>query len=267
MLKRLQRWFQNKSGIGENRDALDVLRRRVDALAAVQQQHLPETLRLPWLPEDLDGVVTAIHRADAMFRYPLSASGGTWTRAASEYFTSGRELAQVAKSAAPSAQSILDFGGGYGRVGRFLAVEFPNAQRWVYDPKAAAMAFQQAQWGAQPWDGQPADLIIAGSVFTHLYMDVAHRELNRLCELLTPGGSLLVTLHDFVPVTRTYATTEESALPELEDQLRPESYASVYFSQEDWSRLIPHGYWCALRPERFGGTQQIMQIQRAEPEA
>lgn len=267
VLKRLQRWFQNKSGIGENRDALNLLRRRVDALAAVQQQHLPETLHLPWLPEDLDGVVTAIHRADAMFRYPLSASGGTWTRAASEYFTTGRELAQVAKSAAPNAHSILDFGGGYGRVGRFIAVEFPHAQRWVYDPKAAAMAFQQAQWGAQPWDGQPADLIIAGSVFTHLHLDVARAELDRLCRLLAPGGMLLVTLHDFVPATRTYATTEESALPELEDQLQPESYASVYFSQEDWARLIPHGYRCTLRPERFGGTQQIMQVQRAEPEA
>jgi trans-aconitate methyltransferase len=148
-----------------------------------------------------------------------------------------------------------------------LAFEFPTAQRWVYDPKAAAMSFQQAQWGAQPWNGQSADLIVAGSVFTHLHMDVARAELRRLCELLTPGGALLVTLHDFVPATRTYATTEESALPELEDQLKPESYASVYFSKEDWAQLIPRGYQSTLRPERFGGTQQIMQIQRAEPEA
>ena len=267
VLKRLQRWFQNKSGIGENRDALDVLRRRVDALAAVQQQHLPETLNLPWLPDGLGSVSTAIHRADAMFRYPLSASGGTWVRATTEYFATGRELAQVAKLASPAAASVLDFGGGYGRVGRFLALEFAHAQRWVYDPKAAAMAFQQTQWGAQPWDGQPADLIVAGSVFTHLHIDVARAELHRLCGQLTPDGVLLVTLHDFVPQTRTYAATEESALPELEDQLKPESYASVYFSQGDWAQLIPQGYRGTLRPERFGGTQQIIQIQRAESEA
>jgi hypothetical protein len=49
--------------------------------------------------------------------------------------------------------------------------------------------------------------------------------------------------------------------------LKPESYASVYFSKEDWAQLIPRGYQSTLRPERFGGTQQIMQIQRAEPEA
>jgi len=267
VLKRLQRWIQDKSGIGENRDALAVLRRRVDALAAVQQQHLPETLNLPWLPDGLGSVSTVIHRADAMFRYPLSASGGTWVRATTEYFATGRELALVAKHSAPAAKRVLDFGGGYGRVGRFLALEFPKAQRWVYDPKAAAMAFQQAQWGAEPWDGQSADLIVAGSVFTHLHIDVARAELGRLCDLLMPGGVLLATLHDFVPDTRTYSATEESALPELEDQLKPDTYASVYFSQEDWDALIPHGYRSTLRPERFGGTQQIMQIQRAEPEA
>ena len=82
MLKRLQKWVQDKSGIGENRDALALLRLRVDALAALQQQHLPELLTLPWLPPGLDGVSTAIHRADAMLRLPLSASGGGWARAA-----------------------------------------------------------------------------------------------------------------------------------------------------------------------------------------
>lgn len=264
VLKRLQQWIQNKSGIGENRDALNVLRRRVDALAAVQQQHLPETLHLPWLPEGLDGVVTAIHRADAMFRYPLSASGGSWTRAASEYFATGRELAQVAKSESPNAQRVFDFGGGYGRVGRFLAVEFPNAERWVYDPKAAAMAFQEAQWGAKPWGGQSVDLILAGSVFTHLRPDVARVELARLCKALNPSGVLLVTLHDFSSKTEVHAATEESALPELEDQLQAENYASVYFKPSDWAALIPNGFVGKRLEARFGGTQQIIRIERAE---
>lgn len=264
MLKRLQRWIQDKSGIGENRDALAVLRRRVDALAAVQQQHLPETLNLPWLPDVLDGASPAVHRADAMFRYPLSASGGQWQRVAHEYFATGRALAKVAKSVAPLAQSILDFGGGYGRVGRFLAVEFPSATRWIYDPKAAAMAFQQAQWGALPWGGQAADLILAGSVFTHLRPELARAELGRLCQSLNQNGVLLLTLHDFVPATRVYAATEESSLPELEDQLDAQSYASVYFGANDWSQLIPNGFQCSLRPERYGGTQQILVISPTE---
>ena len=264
MLKRLQRWIQDKSGIGENRDALAVLRRRVDAVAAVLQQHLPETLSLPWVPELPEGVSPAVHRADAMFRYPLSVSGGIWTRAATEYFAAGRELAQVAKKSAPGAQSLLDFGGGYGRVGRFLAAEFPAASRWVYDPKAGAMAFQQAHWGAQPWNGDAVDLVVAGSVFTHLRPADAATELQRLLGAVRPHGSAIITLHDFSAETQVHSATEESALPELEDQLQPEAYVSVYFAASDWNRLVPKGWTYRVLPERFGGTQQIILLQRAE---
>lgn len=267
MLKRLQRWIQNKSGIGENRDALDVLRRRVDALAAVQQQHLPEELALPWVPEGLAGVSLAVHRADAMFRYPLSVSGGDWKRAAHEYFETGRGLAETLRRVHPAPQDLLEFGCGYGRVGRFLPSAFPESRRWAYDPKAGAVVFQQAHWGAQPWNGQPVDLIVAGSVFTHLRPERVASELHLLTQALKPGGSLVVTLHDFAPQTSVYALTEESALPELEDQLSASDYASVHFAEADWNQRVPRGFTCARIPERFGGTQQILVLKRAEPEA
>ena len=267
MLKRLQRWIQNKSGIGENRDALDVLRRRVDALAAVQQQHLPEELALPWVPEGLAGVSLAVHRADAMFRYPLSVSGGDWKRAAHEYFETGRGLAETLRRVHPAPQDLLEFGCGYGRVGRFLPSAFPESRRWAYDPKAGAVVFQQAHWGAQPWNGQPVDLIVAGSVFTHLRPERVASELHLLSQALKPGGSLVVTLHDFAPQTSVYALTEESALPELEDQLSASDYASVHFAEADWNQRVPRGFTCARIPERFGGTQQILVLKRAEPEA
>jgi SAM-dependent methyltransferase len=267
VLKRLQRWIQNKSGIGENRDALDVLRRRVDALAAVQQQHLPEELALPWVPEGLAGVSLAVHRADAMFRYPLSVSGGDWKRAAHEYFETGRGLAETLRRVHPAPQDLLEFGCGYGRVGRFLPSAFPESRRWAYDPKAGAVVFQQAHWGAQPWNGQPVDLIVAGSVFTHLRPERVASELHLLTQALKPGGSLVVTLHDFAPQTSVYALTEESALPELEDQLSASDYASVHFAEADWNQRVPRGFTCARIPERFGGTQQILVLKLAEPEA
>lgn len=267
MLKRLQRWIQDKTGIGENRDALDVLRHRVDALAALQQQHLPETLSLPWAPELPAGVSPLVHRADAMFRYPLSVSGGDWARAAQEYFTTGADFAEVLRSIMPAPGDVLDYGGGYGRVGRFLPAVYPSTRRWVYDPKAGAMAFQQAQWSAQPWNGQSVDLIVAGSVFTHLKPDVAQAELARLLPALNPGGVLVATLHDFVPKTAVHALTEEAALPELEDQLGPNDYVSISFSSGDWARLLPQGWTWTVRPERFGGTQQILVVTRAESAA
>jgi SAM-dependent methyltransferase len=267
VLKRLQRWIQDKTGIGENRDALEVLRRRVDAVAALQQQHLPECLSLPWTPNLPAGVSPLVHRADAMFRYPLSVSGGDWARAAQEYFTTGADFADVLRSVLPDPGDVLDYGCGYGRVGRFLPNAFPGAQRWVVDPKAGAMAFQQAQWSATPWNGHHVDLIVAGSVFTHLKPEVAQTELAKLLNALRPGGALVATLHEFQPQTSVHALTEEAALPELEDQLDAQDYVSISFSAADWARLIPQGWTWTLRPERFGGTQQILVLTRGESEA
>jgi SAM-dependent methyltransferase len=172
-----------------------------------------------------------------MFRYPLSVSGGDWARAVQEYFTTGADFADVLRSVLPDPGDVLDYGCGYGRVGRFLPNVFPGAQRWVVDPKAGAMAFQQAQWSATPWNG------------------------------LRPGGALVATLHEFQPQTSVHALTEEAALPELEDQLDAQDYVSISFSADDWSRLIPQGWTWTLRPERFGGTQQILVLTRGESEA
>jgi hypothetical protein len=111
------------------------------------------------------------------------------------------------------------------------------------------------------------DLIVAGSVFTHLRPERVASELHLLTQALKPGGSLVVTLHDFAPQTSVHALTEESALPELEDQLSASDYASVHFAEADWNQRVPRGFTCARIPERFGGTQQILVLKRAEPEA
>ena len=164
----------------------------------------------------------------------------------------------------PEAQDLLDFGCGYGRVGRFLALEFPDASRWAYDPKAGAVDFQQEHWGAQPWGGQSLDLILAGSVFTHLRPESARAELLRLTEALKPHGALVVTLHDFAGQTKVSEYTEESALPELEGPIDPRDYVTVYFSAKDWVAITPAGWSWSTRPERYGGTQQILVLKRAE---
>jgi hypothetical protein len=38
----------------------------------------------------------------------------------------------------------------------------------------------------------------------------------------------------------------------------------VYFSQKDWAALTPVGWSWSTRPERYGGTQQILVLKRAE---
>jgi hypothetical protein len=108
---------------------------------------------------------------------------------------------------------------------------------------------------------------VAGSVLTHLRPRDAAAELQRMLDALRPNGLALITLHDATPKTQVHSATEESALPELEDQLNPENYASVYFSAADWNRLVPAGWTYRVLPERFGGTQQILVVTRAEGEA
>ena len=86
----------------------------------------------------------------------------------------------------------------------------------------------------------------------------------RLTEALKPHGALVVTLHDFTGQTRVSEYTEESALPELEGAIDPRDYVTVYFSQKDWAALTPVGWSWSSRPERYGGTQQILVLKRAE---
>ena len=86
MKKTLKRWFQDKIGIGENRDKLALLEKRLAALATLEQWALPEVLPIPseavneaWsatmdtlgLSEPWNACSRAIHRSDPMFRYPF----------------------------------------------------------------------------------------------------------------------------------------------------------------------------------------------------
>ncbi|MGB1024851.1 MAG: MBL fold metallo-hydrolase, partial [Paracoccaceae bacterium] len=82
----IQEKLGGKIGIGENRDKLALLEKRIAALATLEQWALPEVLPIPqplveraWsdtlstldLPEVWGASPKAIHRSDPMFRYPF----------------------------------------------------------------------------------------------------------------------------------------------------------------------------------------------------
>ena len=274
---RVKRWLQDKVGIGENRDRLAQLELRVHALAALHQVHLPEVLLLPqealdkvWteLPVGLQSASTAVHRSDPMLLYPLAVSGGDWGRCLQEYFQTGSETALWLREWAPDARSLVDFGGGFGRVGRFLPAAFPQASRWILDPKPAAVSFQQAQWGALPYAQEKVDLVFAGSVFTHLLPDAADVALRSIASSLAPNGLAVLTAHaaptaggDWV----VHSRTEETALPELEDSLARTAYSSVSFSDDAWIKLLERNGFTDVHKKDvlFGGTQVIWAARKA----
>ncbi len=268
---RVKRWFQDKVGIGENRDRLAQLEARVHALAALHQVHLPEVLLLPqdalhevWagLPTEFQSTSSSVHRSDPMLLYPLAVTGGDWHRCLHEYFTTGADTAKWLSQWAPEARSVLDFGGGFGRVGRFLPAAFPQASRWILDPKPAAVSFQNSHWGALSYALGKVDLVFAGSVFTHLVPDAAETALRTLASSLTSNGLAVLTTHAAPTAGRdwvVHSRTEETALPELEDSLARTAYSSVSFSDDAWIKLLERNGLADVHKKDvlFGGTQVI----------
>lgn len=267
-----KRWIQNKVGIGENREKLALIEKRIAALATIQQWGLPEILPIPealvhraWalVFEENKGLGASsprgIHRSDPMFRYPFQVHGGDAKQVLQEYYQTGWDAATVLKKTCPSPEKVLDFGGGYGRVGRFLASIYPQAKRMISDPKSSAVDYQIKHFGALQDDEQAMDLIFAGSVFTHLPRSAFTSTLHALLGRLSRHGVLVLTLHEFISAEYVFHPyTEESALRELEDVLSKEVYGSVYCSESFWREALhtAGGLWkYTILNERFGGTQ------------
>lgn len=284
MKKTLKRWLQDKIGIGENRDKLVLLEKRIAALATLAQWGLPEVLPIPknimasaWEemirtrgPEWAQ-VPQGIHRSDPMFRYPFQVHGGDTLSVLHEYYQTGIAAAQTLQSISSGPQRILDFGGGYGRVGRFLGAAYPEATRMVSDPKPSAVAFQIKHFGALADDQQSVDLIFAGSVFTHLAKETFISTLHALLGRLSRQGKLLLTLHAFDSADFVFHPyTEESALKELEDVLSENAYGSVYCSEAFFTHSLESDPNTAntwryevLQNNLFGGTQLYVAVSRA----
>jgi hypothetical protein len=266
--KQIQRWLQNKIGIGENRDQILILEKKIASLSLLQEWSMDKIIPIPTglleatkaaLPEKYKSVNCNIHCSDPMFRYPLQVHGSQPLKVLKEYFLTGLEAAEFIYNQNPKAQRILDFGGGYGRVSRFLHIFFPNAQ----------IQFQIENFGSTIDDHNPVDIIFAGSVFTHLPKTLFERTLHQLMDAIEKGNTLILTLHQFIEEEFLfYPHTEESAMQELEDSLDESQYGSVYCSKEFFEYcLYSHQNGNSFKystdySARFGGTQQYLIIKR-----
>lgn len=100
---------------------------------------------------------------------------------------------------------ILDFACGFGRVARYLRAGFPDAEITFTDVMTEASAFCAATFDGrdQPickdfagYDpGRWFDLIVVGSLFTHLPADKSMRLLELLLGVTEPGGLIVLTSH------------------------------------------------------------------------
>jgi len=130
-----------------------------------------------------------------------------------QYFTVGASAAHaISESLAAACVSpedigrILDYACGYGRVLRWLRVEFPQAYVLGVDKDLKAVRGSNSVLGvetrqldvslAKPIDA-PFDLIWVGSLMTHLPEWETLRTIQYLKTHLTKGGVLVLTAHGY----------------------------------------------------------------------
>ena len=296
MLRQFKKWFQDKIGIGENRDRLDFLEKKIRFNGILIQELMPALLDFDPAGKGIESmktekspVASVIHKNDIMFISNLFHNEDV-DQSLKVYFSLGdntaRQIHEIAVSGNASilekGGNLLDFGAGYGRVSRFFPRYFgEKVSYYASEIKEEAMRFHEEQLGYRGIVHGPHadsfksdrkfDLIFVGSVFTHLPQRMTEEWLSKLADHLSESGFLIFTTHNI----RTYNISqtkdfhfdpgsEDSSFDAVEDSLENQSeYGTSYVSDElirKW--MDDRGLGFEIQPRAFGGTQDLIISQR-----
>lgn len=196
---------------------------------------------------------------DEMYLFSLSNLDDNADRALVRYYSLGRRILDCVKQVVEwhfgsfdQVSSFLDFACGYGRFTRFLIQEMPATQIWSSDIYANAVKFQQDYLGVNgivsttnPEDystTQPFDCILANSFFSHMPERTFTPWLQKLYDVLTPGGLLMFTVHDEALLPAHIQMEPSGILFSADSESRSldkEEYGTTYVS-ETFVREIIH---------------------------
>jgi SAM-dependent methyltransferase len=159
------------------------------------------------LIKELDGLAPALlKKVDTA----ISPEDTMWISGPDRYFRIGLDAVRCIESVYTSTgiafpTRILDMPSGAGRVLRFIALRFPNAELTACDVIEDHIKFCAKRFGANPvlsspdFDGLalpgPFDLIWSGSLVTHLNGESTEAYLRLCRENLSPDGILVLTTH------------------------------------------------------------------------
>ncbi len=198
-----------------------------------------------------------VHKNDIMFLYHLYHHQSDTEEAFKSYYRVGLNIAescadQINKHTAEK-QSILDFGSGYGRVSRFLPFFFPNANIFISEIKPDALLFQKEEFGfetvahthlAESFPTKSFDIIIAGSVFTHLPQDLFEKWYAVLCKSINKKGMVMFSYNDIERIASPnnpdihYTSQSEDSFFRVSDRLADDNtYGLTFVSQNYLSKL------------------------------
>lgn len=294
-----KKWFQDKIGIGENRDRFEVVEQKIRFNSLLINNLLPDIYRVDldknpisvFQEQNLkDNVSLSIHKNDLMLLIHLYKSGN-FEKSLRSYFKIGYQTSVFLKGIVNEYSSkqnqvfssFLDFGSGYGRVTRFLPFALGNGvEIYTSEVKKEAVVFSEKELGltgihhGSQADGFPTDkqfdLIFAGSIFSHLPEKMLIEWLAKLTEVLSPKGLLMFTTHNtrldqnLDPNTDFHYSTksEDSALNMVSDHLSNDSeYGTAYISDRKISQLmVSLNLSYETRPKAFGNLQDVIVAQK-----
>lgn len=169
-----------------------------------------------WAGYDPANVSKTIHPADVMYNA---------SKRPEDYYycgESGIEVISAALGAAPTLYvgKILDFGCGYGRVGRYLRALFPSARITFSEIDHDMAKFCSDQFRGEPlvtpkdFDQltfpDQYDVIWLGSIFTHIDYQRMQVLFAKLFGALRPSGILIGTFRGN-KMFQTYSVSPEAA--------------------------------------------------------
>jgi SAM-dependent methyltransferase len=219
----LQRSFEALANRTELADRLEHLEQRVNQMEAEVFALKPDIVPVSRGSEQAitallleHGISKEINRNisknDMMYGY-IAQHCQNADEAQLEYFSTGLHVMQVLEvlmhrgfGAPQEIGAFLDFASGYGRLTRFLIQVLDPRRIWVSDIKPRAVTFQKQQFGVNGFVSaeepenlvveQLFDLIFVVSLFTHLSRSTFAKWLQRLCDCLSPKGTLAFSVHD-----------------------------------------------------------------------
>ncbi|MFA5684574.1 MAG: class I SAM-dependent methyltransferase [Lysobacteraceae bacterium] len=223
--------------------------------------------------EQADRLTVGIHPDDQMFLHSLHAHQDSGA-ALSQYFNIGvqqyrsvRQAVETLFGERADTVTILDFACGFGRLLRFLTLDWPKASITGSEIQPEALDFVSAALGvhtlpstAHPDNFEVAqcfDVIWVASLFSHLPDELFGPWLARLLSLLNPGGVLCFSVRGESQFAGGRIAEAEGILYQQDSELSPldkRLYGTAY---------VTDGYVRARLAEAAGAATRHVRLPRA----